>query len=156
MKTMKFWPGRYRELHFERTKKTTSKRNNHVPKRKSQELPDRVERSTKWDKIMDPDKRANQEKNETGKSKVAKAPEKNILCEFECGFATNTMSKLKYHIEETHTEATIPCPECDKLYPSDRLLKYHKRKVHDPKKFKCDQCDKKKGISFFFLADFCR
>ena len=100
-------------------------------------------RSTKWDKILGPDgKRANQEKNECGSG--AKVIQKNILCD-ECEFATNTVSKLKYHIEAKHTEATIPCAECDKLYPSDRLLKYHKKKMHEPKQFQCDQCDKESG-----------
>jgi hypothetical protein len=64
-------------------------------------------------------------------------------CPFQkCKHVLTTKNRLTRHTEVAHNkEATIPCPICQKLFVSIKILKKHKVQVHEKTFFACDECN---------------
>ncbi|KAK8754187.1 hypothetical protein OTU49_014758, partial [Cherax quadricarinatus] len=61
-----------------------------------------------------------------------------------CGKIFQTKSSLDMHMKLKHTEKTIPCPLCPRMFPFKFLMNKHVAKAHNssaPLKHKCDDCD---------------
>lgn len=59
---------------------------------------------------------------------------------WECDFKSVKTTLVYNHYESRHTERNIECPECKKMFPSERILKKHERQMHQ-EMVKCDECD---------------
>ena len=85
------------------------------------------------------------------KDKLEKYKDENGFYQCDkCPYRTNAEDNKKQrryfrkHLV-THLEKTVPCRECDKLFPSRTLLNSHVKTVHR-KNLSCDQCDFKTNL----------
>uniref|UniRef100_T1H307 C2H2-type domain-containing protein n=1 Tax=Megaselia scalaris TaxID=36166 RepID=T1H307_MEGSC len=77
-----------------------------------------------------------------------KRNEKTYVCEMCDKFKSNCLTNFKQHIALKHTERHLPCPECPKLFPTQRILKTHFKRIH-MERIKCEVCGKiVKKVSF--------
>ena len=61
-------------------------------------------------------------------------------CE-QCGFKTNTKTKLKRHTKFKHDNETFSCDMCSQELSSKSALNSHIKSVHMKTKYPCLQCD---------------
>lgn len=77
-----------------------------------------------------------------------KRNEKTYVCDKCDKFKSNCLTNFKQHIALKHTERNLPCPECPKLFPTQRVLKTHFKRIH-MERIKCEVCRKiVKKVSF--------
>ncbi|KAL5286077.1 hypothetical protein ACFFRR_007646 [Megaselia abdita] len=77
-----------------------------------------------------------------------KRNEKTYVCDKCDKFKSNCLTNFKQHIALKHTERNLPCPECPKLFPTQRVLKTHFKRIH-MERIKCEKCGKiVKKVSF--------
>ena len=56
-----------------------------------------------------------------------------------CGMELSSASSLQSHLESFHAESkTYKCPQCPKMFASERLVDTHRRRVHNT--YICDLC----------------
>ena len=62
--------------------------------------------------------------------------------ESQCGQCSKSFKDLKAHILSCHSDKTIKCTMCSKLFSQSRRMKQHIRLVHQVPPKNCKQCKK--------------